>query len=471
MKSKFNIVRYFFTTIFRQWAFYGAYVIKVTGNTSGLCKLGMCSLGYLTYSLDITLDYPGQIETEEGCFYHEKVTIHLRHTTTFSNNNLTDKTVTYDFTDAHLYGEPTWSWSDDHSSAKATFICADTRCGHKETVDAVVTKVSSITYKASVEFEGKTYTDTYTVPHTHTYSEPVWNWSESFSKASAAFTCVEGDDTQTLDAEVTKNEENGKTVYTARVEFGGKTYTDTIKPLHNTSALSAERIGANDTVTINCSSEDGSGKVLYTVSYKTGKASSTSYWYSLQEGSENTTLQFRPKDQPRLETNGIYTIKVEASNTLSDGSRYTDTKTVVLYVGDPFQNTSDIYHKLHNTGSTVYVTCSTQGGMCSSGDVLFSVYYKLSSSEEWTTIAKRSHRSSQMSFVPKTAGQYDVRVEAIDVSTNETIVKDITIYAVAPLVNTSTVTAHTVNDPITVNCSAEGGTGDNYVYTVYYNFH
>ena len=467
-RKKFTLVLNENIRVIRQWAFYGAYVIKVTGNTSGLCKLGMCSLGYLTYSLDITLDYPGQIETEEGCFYHEKVTIHLRHTTTFSNNNLTDKTVTYDFTDAHLYGEPTWSWSDDHSSAKATFICADTRCGHKETVDAVVTKVSSITYKASVEFEGKTYTDTYTVPHTHTYSEPVWNWSESFSKASAAFTCVEGDDTQTLDAEVTKNEENGKTVYTARVEFGGKTYTDTIKPLHNTSALSAEKIGANDTVTINCSSEDGSGKVLYTVSYTTGKASSTSYWYSLQEGSENTTLQFRPKDQPRLETNGIYTIKVEASNTLSDGSRYTDTKTVVLYVGDPFRNTSDIYHKLCNTGSTVYVTCSTQGGMCSSGDVLFSVYYKLSSSEEWTTIAKRSRRSSQMSFVPKTAGQYDVRVEATDVSTNETIVKDITIYAVAPLVNTSTVTAHTVNDPITVNCSAEGGLGENYVYTVYY---
>jgi len=467
-RKKFTLVLNENIRVIRQWAFYGAYVIKVTGNTSGLCKLGMCSLGYLTYSLDITLDYPGQIETEEGCFYHEKVTIHLRHTTTFSNNNLTDKTVTYDFTDAHLYGEPTWSWSDDHSSAKATFICADTRCGHKETVDAVVTKVSSITYKASVEFEGKTYTDTYTVPHTHTYSEPVWNWSESFSKASAAFTCVEGDDTRTLDAEVTKNEENGKTVYTARVEFGGKTYTDTVKPLHNTSALSAERIGADDTVTINCSSEDGSGKVLYTVSYKKGKASSFSYWYSLQEGSENTTLQFRPKDLPRLETNGIYTIKVEASNTLSDGSRYTDTKTVVLYVGDPFRNTSDIYHKLCNTGSTVYVTCSTQGGMCSSADVLFSVYYKLSSSEEWTTIAKWSRMSSQMSFVPKTAGRYDVRVEATDVSTNETIVKDITIYAVAPLVNTSTVTAKTVNDPIVVNCSAEGGTGSNYLYTVYY---
>lgn len=467
-RKKFTLVLNENIRVIRQWAFYGAYVIKVTGNTSGLCKLGMCSLGYLTYSLDITLDYPGQIETEEGCFYHEKVTIHLRHTTTFSNNNLTDKTVTYDFTDAHLYGEPTWSWSDDHSSAKATFICADTRCGHKETVDAVVTKVSRITYKASVEFEGKTYTDTYTVPHTHTYSEPVWNWSESFSKASAAFTCVEGDDTRTLDAEVTKNEENGKTVYTARVEFGGKTYTDTVKPLHNTSALSAERIGADDTVTINCSSEDGSGKVLYTVSYKKGKASSFSYWYSLQEGSENTTLQFRPKDLPRLETNGIYTIKVEASNTLSDGSRYTDTKTVVLYVGDPFRNTSDIYHKLCNTGSTVYVTCSTQGGMCSSADVLFSVYYKLSSSEEWTTIAKWSRMSSQMSFVPKTAGRYDVRVEATDVSTNETIVKDITIYAVAPLVNTSTVTAKTVNDPIVVNCSAEGGTGSNYLYTVYY---
>lgn len=231
-RKKFTLVLNENIRVIRQWAFYGAYVIKVTGNTSGLCKLGMCSLGYLTYSLDITLDYPGQIETEEGCFYHEKVSIHLRHTTTFSNNNLTDKTVTYDFTDAHLYGEPTWSWSDDHSSAKATFICADTRCGHKETVDAVVTKVSSITYKASVEFEGKTYTDTYTVPHTHTYSEPVWNWSESFSKASAAFTCSVCEHQETVEATVSKTENSAGLTYTANAVFSGREYSDTYKHTH-----------------------------------------------------------------------------------------------------------------------------------------------------------------------------------------------------------------------------------------------
>ena len=227
-RKKFTLVLNENIRVIRQWAFYGAYVIKVTGNTSGLCKLGMCSLGYLTYSLDITLDYPGQIETEEGCFYHEKVTIHLKHTTTFSNNNLTDKTVTYDFTDAHLYGEPTWIWSDDHSSAKATFTCTDSRCKHQEIVNATVTK-NGLRYEAKVVFEGKTYTNVYNIPHTHTYGEPTWTWSDDCSSAKATFTCTDPDcgHEEIVGAVVTTTDNDGKPTYTATVEFNGQTYTDT----------------------------------------------------------------------------------------------------------------------------------------------------------------------------------------------------------------------------------------------------
>ena len=58
---------------------------------------------------------------------------------------------------------PVWSWADDHSSATATFTCTDSRCKHQETVDANVTsekQTGKITYTATTEMNGRTYTDT-----------------------------------------------------------------------------------------------------------------------------------------------------------------------------------------------------------------------------------------------------------------------------------------------------------------------
>ena len=63
----------------------------------------------------------------------------------------------------------------------------------------------------------------------HTYGEPVWEWAEDFSSATATFTCPVEGDTQVVEATVTieDNEETGMRKYTATVEFEGKTYTDT----------------------------------------------------------------------------------------------------------------------------------------------------------------------------------------------------------------------------------------------------
>ena len=68
----------------------------------------------------------------------------------------------------HIYGAPVWEWAEDYSSAKATFTCAlkdDT-----QVLEAVVTfedndEDKTRTYTATVEFNGKTYTDTKTVDH------------------------------------------------------------------------------------------------------------------------------------------------------------------------------------------------------------------------------------------------------------------------------------------------------------------
>lgn len=72
--------------------------------------------------------------------------------------------------------------------------------------------------------------------HTHTYGQPEWTWTETDDggyTASAVFTCLDGDDTQTADATVTPQTtpatctEDGETQYTATVIFDGQTYTDT----------------------------------------------------------------------------------------------------------------------------------------------------------------------------------------------------------------------------------------------------
>lgn len=68
----------------------------------------------------------------------------------------------------HKYGEPVFAWSDDYSSAKATFTCEKDET-HVEIIDAIVTsevtkeatqvEKGQITYTATVEKEGMAYTD------------------------------------------------------------------------------------------------------------------------------------------------------------------------------------------------------------------------------------------------------------------------------------------------------------------------
>ena len=65
----------------------------------------------------------------------------------------------------HSYGSPSWSWCG-FTSASATFTCTR-NCGHSETETASIVRKSInncgyYTYTATVQFNGKTYTDTRT---------------------------------------------------------------------------------------------------------------------------------------------------------------------------------------------------------------------------------------------------------------------------------------------------------------------
>ncbi|MBR5093598.1 MAG: Ig-like domain-containing protein, partial [Oscillospiraceae bacterium] len=66
----------------------------------------------------------------------------------------------------HAWGEPTWEWAEDYSSATATFVCENDP-EHTETVDAELSSEVvgyERVYTATVVLDGVTYTDTKTVP-------------------------------------------------------------------------------------------------------------------------------------------------------------------------------------------------------------------------------------------------------------------------------------------------------------------
>ncbi len=141
--------------------------IKITGDTSALNNIGSMAFfeGYAGYHnpLDIKIDYLGTLTVNNYAFgYLDHVYVHLKHATTLSSDGGARK-IHYDFTDEHIYGEPVWNWSSDYKTATATFTCTDTRCGHKEAVDADVTSVAAdgkIVFTATVNLNGETYTDT-----------------------------------------------------------------------------------------------------------------------------------------------------------------------------------------------------------------------------------------------------------------------------------------------------------------------
>ena len=67
----------------------------------------------------------------------------------------------------------------------------------------------------------------------HSYSEPVFEWSDDFTSAKVTFVCSENDDVQELTCNITSEREepgctsDGTITYTAKAQFEGNVYTDT----------------------------------------------------------------------------------------------------------------------------------------------------------------------------------------------------------------------------------------------------
>ena len=163
------------------------------------------------------------------------------YTATFANEAF--ETQTKDVEDiepiGHDWNEPTYEWAADNSTVTATRVCKNDE-SHVETEVGSVT--SEVTTPATCEGKGTTtYTATFTNSAFetqtktvedidalgHIWGEPVWEWAEDYTSATATFTCNNNaSHVEVVTAEITSEQTESSVTYTATAEHDGKTYYD-----------------------------------------------------------------------------------------------------------------------------------------------------------------------------------------------------------------------------------------------------
>ena len=139
-----------------------------------------------------------------------------------------------------------FEWEDDFSAASAVFTCKNDsthvqKIGasiYTEITQSTCTTAGSATYTATVaadlSLDGKQHVDVGTKeipPKNHDYARVGWNWASDYSKATLTFKCKVCDHEEIVPAEITQEIseptclEDGRSVYTAVVEFEGSEYT------------------------------------------------------------------------------------------------------------------------------------------------------------------------------------------------------------------------------------------------------
>ena len=249
----------------------------------------------------------------------------------------------------HKYGEPTWKWNDDHTEATAVFACE--RGDDTQEVKATITeKTTAATcetagetvYTATASFGGKDYTDNQKVEIAalgHKYGEPTWKWSDDHKTATATFKCERGDDTQTVDATVTPEttaatcEADGKTVYTAKVSFNGKdyteTYTETLKALgHKYGApvwnwTKGENNTYTATATFTCANDE---KHVETVDAKVTEKSDGATCTEAGKITYTAAVTFEGKDYKDTKTEEVAALGHDYKVSEKDGWKWTADK-------------------------------------------------------------------------------------------------------------------------------------------------
>ena len=185
-------------------------------------------------------------ENEGRILYTASVTLDGR---TYKDTKLTVQDAI-----GHDWQAPVFTWTgnstDGYTAATALFACGNDST-HNQTLncaltyvtdDATCTSGGTVTYTATVTFNGTSYTDTKTATvdelgHNYEFAGFDWSYNEEtkvWTATVANFVCAnDNSHTETAPATVTTEtvaaicEADGKTTYTAKATFKGVEYTDT----------------------------------------------------------------------------------------------------------------------------------------------------------------------------------------------------------------------------------------------------
>ena len=161
-------------------------------------------------------------------------------TVEFEGETYTDTTTAEIEPLGHDWGEPTWTW-EGFTAATADFVCARDE-EHTQTLDATITSETNedgtITFTATVELEGETFTDTKTAPVGATVygmslvigekfaTKGYLFLSEDLLAEEGAYATVNG--TKVLLKNAGKQKVSGKYAYSFDFNIGPKMFNDEI---------------------------------------------------------------------------------------------------------------------------------------------------------------------------------------------------------------------------------------------------
>ncbi len=179
--------------------------------------------------------------------------------------------------------------------------------------------------------------------------------------------------------------------------------------LKNSSTISATSVTANTAVTMTGKATGGTSPYKFAYYYKKSTDSSWTKAYVTASGSaytKNTSVSFKPT------TAGTYTVRINAK----DDSDTVVQKEFTLKVTAALKNNSTISATSVTANTAVTMTGKATGG---TSPYKYAYYYKKSTDSAWTKAYVTSSGSvytkyDSMTFTPKTAGTYNVRINVKD---------------------------------------------------------
>lgn len=226
-------------------------------------------------------------------------------------------------------------------------------------------------------------------------------------------------------------------------------YVTVNKALENSSAVSAEEIVLNDSVTITAAADGGIAPYQYEVTYN---AEGSDEIKTLSSYSSDSSVIFTPASV------GNYTIQVNAR----DSRGVVETKSFELKVNKQLENLSGVSATEIVIRGTVKVTASAEGGIA---PYKYEVSFKHADSTKFT-VSQAYGTNQTVSVKPGKTGIYTIRVNVKD-SRGIVSAKDFEVKVNKALENHSAVSAEEIvlRDTVTVNAAAEGGIAP-YTYKV-----